>query len=100
MPYKGGEILIAALNIQTRWRERQISKQHLSAYPLDMSDTNSKEYKLYLQYKGIVKPSDNMVKAFNRANVKLPTLVKTKTSSNLLYEFISSVYGDLDVDCY
>ena len=100
MPYKGGEILIATLNIQKWWRERQISKQHLTAYPLDMSNTNSKDYKLYLEYKGLVKPSCNMVKAFNHANVKLPNLIKQKSSGNILYEFISSVYGDLDVDCY
>jgi hypothetical protein len=95
MPYNGGQILIATLNIQTRWRERKISKQYLSVYPLDMSDPNSKEYKLYLEYKGLVAPSEKTVEAFNRANVELPTILrKQKSSVNLLYDFMSSIYGE------
>lgn len=43
-----------------------------SFYPLIVSKTFSKDYKLYLQYKGIESPSNNMKEAFKNANIDLP----------------------------
>mgnify|MGYP001345694158 CR=1 FL=1 len=95
MKYKGAAILIAAINIQARWRARRYKNRHLSAYPLDLSDHNSSDYRLYLEYKGIVTPSDKTISAFKQANVQLPRLKKHKSSDNLLFDFVSSVYGDI-----
>lgn len=94
MSYKGGEILIAALNIQTRWRQLKYPKKDLSAYPLDMTNENSKDYQLYLEYKGLREPSDKTIEAFKNANIELPKLSNTKSSNNLFYDFVSSLYGN------
>lgn len=66
---KKNEILELYKKYNNESSEKYINK---SFYPLDLSNTTSKEYKLYLQYKGLTPPSQDMKNAFKNASVSIP----------------------------
>ena len=63
----------AAIKIQRAYKRICITRK-LTFYPLDMSDTASADYLLYLEYQGRIVPRQSFVKSYKGADVHLPTL--------------------------